>query len=835
VTVALDTAALSERLPQFDRSAWQTWLESQLDPAWRPGEWDAEHWFFDGDPDNPRTQASLCAVQRCRTKTDGAPLCSFCAKKWSHSGTDLDVFAAEHDPCRTKRHPAHAGVLCQVSRDGVGCARPNHCRGLCRTHYSVWQQVNYRNKDRALSDWLARIPRPLPPDDRVCLVPRCETHADLSDGLCSYHHDQHGKSARSTPVAEWAATAAPYLTAGQFSLAVLKPLVRIELLFALQQRDAAGGAIGPKYLRRIVRAVVDRDHLVGVTREELAPADGRNTDLDSFRRDIVYRLRAGYEQMTGIEPTQRLVWDYRSLDIRGTVTTQSRRTHAGVADFTVISQHWLRDLTMERCRSYTTSRKINELLVAAEVASLALQATNDGGHRLTTLGPVHLEAITNGFRSWAHPDGRPRSNTRRYIGLEAVFSLIDFGRRIGLMEGVTNAFLRDPSAHYLNLDRPAPDEVGKAIPEPVIKQLDAHLPSLRCMADYPDWNEDQRQQMIQTIYVVMRDSGRRPREVCSLHAECLEFDKDGALLIWDNHKAGRTRRRLPITAQTADAITVWQQARQELRSGDRRDDYLFPAGAAERIDPYFRPAGLSRSLRAWVASIPEIMSDAVDAKGRRMPFDRALIHPYAFRHSYAQRHADAGVPIDVLRDLMDHRQISTTQTYYRVTLKRKREAVQTLRLLVADRHGMATPTTSNTAYEMRSVAAPFGNCVEPSNVKAGGGSCPIRFQCSGCGFYRPDPSYLPAIEDHIRALRADRETASAMDVDEFVLRNLADQIAAYQQVVDAMNARLAALPADQQHEVQQASALLRRVRAGAAASPVRLTVSPKSVGATDER
>lgn len=216
-----------------------------------------------------------------------------------------------------------------------------------------------------------------------------------------------------------------------------------------------------------------------------------------------------------------------------------------------------------------------------------------------------------------------------------------------------------------------------------------------------------------------------------------------------------------------------------------------------------------------------------------MPFDSGLIQPYAFRHSYAQRHADAGVPIDVLRDLMDHRQIETTQTYYRVTLQRKREAVRTLALLVTDRHGVAAPTSSRSAYEMRSVAAPFGNCVEPSNVKAGGGSCPIRFQCSGCGFYRPDPSYLPAIEDHIRALRADRETASAMDVDEFVLRNLSDQITAYQQVVEAMKARLAALPAEQQHEVAEAGALLRRARPGAAAPPVQLTITPtlrKGVG-----
>ena len=59
------------------------------------------------------------------------------------------------------------------------------------------------------------------------------------------------------------------------------------------------------------------------------------------------------------------------------------------------------------------------------------------------------------------------------------------------------------------------------------------------------------------------------------------------------------------------------------------------------------------------------------------------------------------------------------------------------------------PFTSPAAYERASISVPFGNCTEPSNVTAGGGSCPIRFQCAGCGFYRPDPSYLPALEQHI--------------------------------------------------------------------------------------
>jgi hypothetical protein len=45
-------------------------------------------------------------------------------------------------------------------------------------------------------------------------------------------------------------------------------------------------------------------------------------------------------------------------------------------------------------------------------------------------------------------------------------------------------------------------------------------------------------------------------------------------------------------------------------------------------------------------------------------FDKARIIPYAYRRTYAQRHADAGVAPDLLRELMDH-------TVLIVTLERR--------------------------------------------------------------------------------------------------------------------------------------------------------------------
>ncbi|GEC02712.1 hypothetical protein SSP24_03670 [Streptomyces spinoverrucosus] len=41
------------------------------------------------------------------------------------------------------------------------------------------------------------------------------------------------------------------------------------------------------------------------------------------------------------------------------------------------------------------------------------------------------------------------------------------------------------------------------------------------------------------------------------------------------------------------------------------------------------------------------------------------------------------------------------------------------------------------------VSVPYGVCQEPSNVAAGGQSCPIRFRCVGCGPF-PHRRLLPA-------------------------------------------------------------------------------------------
>lgn len=153
--------------------------------------------------------------------------------------------------------------------------------------------------------------------------------------------------------------------------------------------------------------------------------------------------------------------------------------------------------------------------------------------------------------------------------------------------------------------------------------------------------------------------------------------------------------------------------------------------------------------------------------------------------------------MDVLKELMGHTTLSATQGYYRVTAVRRRSAVDALAALQIDRKGRRIRPLVETLLESEAlrdqigeVSVPFGTCVEPSNVRAQGRACPMRFQCLGCAHYRTDPSYQEALRTHLTRLLTDQERlATALpDLDEW--------------------ARLGALPSDE--EIEALRRLIRR-------------------------
>ncbi|MFI8829162.1 tyrosine-type recombinase/integrase, partial [Streptomyces sp. NPDC053431] len=172
--------------------------------------------------------------------------------------------------------------------------------------------------------------------------------------------------------------------------------------------------------------------------------------------------------------------------------------------------------------------------------------------------------------------------------------------------------------------------------------------------------------MMQTAYLVLRDTGRRPIEIASLRLKCLETRADENTLIWDNVKKRRFGRKLPITRETAAVIKTWQARRRRLEVPSRSRKYLFPS-ITDRSGIAHMGSSLANAMREWVAAIPVLLSDELDEHGSRMPFDRTLI--FRFRYAYAQRHADAGVPVD--EDQHSGRKVSTASEQTDLLLARQ--------------------------------------------------------------------------------------------------------------------------------------------------------------------
>jgi len=223
--------------------------------------------------------------------------------------------------------------------------------------------------------------------------------------------------------------------------------------------------------------------------------------------------------------------------------------------------------------------------------------------------------------------------------------------------------------------------------------------------------------------------------------------------------------------------------------------------------------------REWVTRLGPLRTrDGTEVSAARLV-------PYAYRHTYAQRHADAGVPIDVLAELLDHRNLNVTRCYYRVGEERRRDAVDKVTAMSFDRHGghiwrdaRALLESEHARYAVGEVAVPYGTCTEPSNVAAAGGACPVRFRCAGCDHFRTDISYLPDLTAYLDDLLRTRERLAATidGVDEWARADATpaeEEITRIRRLINRIKGDLARLPAGERAHIDEAITVVREHRA----------------------
>ena len=150
-----------------------------------------------------------------------------------------------------------------------------------------------------------------------------------------------------------------------------------------------------------------------------------------------------------------------------------------------------------------------------------------------------------------------------------------------------------------------------------------------------------------------------------------------------------------------------------------------------------------------------------------------------------------------------------------------------------DRHGnrvwrdvRALLDAEHARYAIGEVAVPYGRCTEPSNVRAGGGACPIRFRCAGCDHFRTDVSYLPDLTAYLDDLLRTRERlAAAIDgVDDWARADATpaqEEITRIRRLIARVKGDLAELSGTEQAAIDDAVTAVRKHRAVTLGMPAR--------------
>ena len=791
MSAAAQTLRGTTVLPAVDGERWLGYLHEHTAPGWRSTEWDPTRLLFTGDVTNPATTVYRCLTLGCVTLS---------VVKVGHCVRCRSALAKDRQPGPT---PASTELLC--GQGGVpGCALPTSSKGLCRDHSGRFHQARKHRSKITVTAWdVTQTPHP---SAGPCGVGWCDrTRPTPRTSLCKHHQRDH-RSRPGLSEAQYRLTARPPLAASEFSLADCPPVLAAEIIYGLQRRDAHEMAVAPFAMRDLIALIQPHPSLAQVNRTALHSKAAQMLDnLKPYVDEL-------HDQFTGRDVFGPDRWGPQVM-MRFPGAEHSRYTVRFSVDWSVIACPWLKDIgklwardTLPRKQSITTAVKALQRVSAALLGSA-------GFHDRQALALADVTAIVRHITTMKGDRGQPLSYSKStaHIGIFRV--ILAHARDSGYLPDVpsTFAFTR---IHALKKPRPDLEEPGRAIPDPVIELLNEHLasftPDYRSSHRLTGWSNEDYGLMWQTIYRLIRDTGRRPGEITSLRFDCVTSGADGEpILVWDNHKAGRLGRRLPVFTSTAETVRRWQEHLHRLSPGVTADLPLFPAASARgpRLTRATQASYYGQKFRTWVSTVPGLGKLLADLTTAGTPFGLDEIVLYGLRHAYAQSLADAGIHPDVLMQLMDHRSMETTSGYYRIGQKRKRDAIAVMSKLRSDIYGATRPVTDLETYKRTEVATILGGCSEPANVKAGGKACPIRFQCGACSFYRPDPTYVPEIEDEIRRLRKDIAAAELCSTRP-VVENLQYNLAMMQAVLRKMHDNLTALTAEEQaiYEVFHAAA-----------------------------
>ncbi len=784
-------------------SASPSLLAGLLDPAWRPGAWDDEHRILLVPRDDPWITALCCLAADCdyQPRHFREQLCEAHHRLWCQAGEpEVQAWARE-----VRDEPER---LCSVGRGASSCQHPATSGDLCHRHAEQLRTGPWTRQRLELEG----VPHPAP---GPCQIPYCRfrSRGRRQHGLvlCKHHAGRAEYYLRTRPKADlswWARAVAP-MRVGVLAFAGVSERVQDEILFGLQQAQRHDRSLPGSDARMVIEWMRD-NHAASC----LAVAG--DTAPDKRIRDFLAwtQRRLRWHLTPPEEERRKDVWDLMVFD-----HSDAGRARGRALDFTGIHQEWLREAAKAWAYAKmptTTGGWLTKVIADVGLLSDALAAGPGGGHDPAGAGRADIERFFHLVRGHRQPDGKPYAASTLQACVYHVRSFLQDAATLGLLASVPPGFaiLKGEGVKVARAER----DVGRrSIPEAAIAELDGHL---HLLGQHPVRGPAAclGPQMQRLAYELLRDTGRRVGEITRLRLTCVWRESDGSpWLIYDNTKAGRLERRIPIFEALAASVEHLAGQVAALFPGTPPDEgFLFPAQLQNRLGRRPMPGSTLRKwLHAWVEQIPGLTGQVFDDDGELRAFPQLRVHPHAFRHAYAQRLADAGTPLDVTQELMDHGSPTTTQGYYQVSRPRLRKAVRAVETISVSRDGLRPRTAASAdpvvTTSMRAVAVPYGLCNEPSNVKAGGQQCPIRYQCPGCGHFESNVSYLPELRARLDELLRAREAGIAMGAAAWALPQQ-QEIDRYREMITTMENQLAHLGGQERAAIEDAATLLRQAR-----------------------
>ena len=667
--------------------------------------WGPEREVFEPGSEDPVFGSARCATVNCDQVVHhpGTGLCFRCRKPWDASPPEVsfEEFCQTAPACA---RPVGVQQLCLACRT-PGHERPVRGQGLC---YACATAA--RDRDQTVAEYVAgddRFPPAVPrPTFGKCVAGACVRWAHRgSPALCEPHERTWVKDGRPRGGAfeEWCARARSLDVSSRLvRLAGLAEQARLEVLYGLHCAVVAERTTRTKALQ----AAVNRLRAEQATSVAEVPVEGLSRDARSF-----LAFTADQVALASTSPAEEATkdrWDLRVFGYKG-----------GWVHFGQLGQSWLREAAKawawERIAGTDNPARLDQVLHDLGPFSESLRRHRDGsGTEPVTLGRADMAAFCNDL---AHLEAAGRlSRFMRHRVLVDVDQFLREARSMGLtrpgqaMAGLPDDVALPPRDRARSRDGDD-DEQGRALPQTVVDQL---LDPVALDRLERRFDVDTR-----TMIELQARAGRRTGELCRLRWECLRsveaIDETGqaqvaSVLVHDMPKVGIVGYQLPVDVETAAIVRANKPGRDRYPGTPASQLVLFPAVKRNpRGAKPFNPVTLCDRIRTWLRDLPRLVGpDGQD-------FDRSGISPYSFRHTFAQRLADQGVPIDVLADLMGHRKLSTTQGYYRVTQRRKRHAIDTLAgLQLNSRAEKARPTverlldSEHLRESVGQVAVPFG-------------------------------------------------------------------------------------------------------------------------------